>query len=159
MFISCFRFPLTGANAQIQEFPLIPALVLAGMGLFLYAFFYLLPVKLWVAARITNTPVSLIEMIGMRLRRIRPELIVNPMIMASQVGIDLSAKRMEAHYLAGGDPRQVVYALIAARKAHLDLDVDQACAVDLVPERDILEIVRNCAEKSESLKERLNSES
>ncbi len=128
---------------------LLIAFSLALIPLFFYFIFIFMSPKLWIAAKLTNTPVSFIEIIGMRFRRVPPEKIVHPMITASQVGIDVSCKALEAHYLAGGDPEKIVIALLIAKKADLELDFNQACAVDLTPGQDIVEIVRETAEKKE----------
>jgi uncharacterized protein YqfA (UPF0365 family) len=50
-------------------------------------------------------------------------------------------RRLEAHYLAGGDVPRVIRALIAAHRADLDLDFDRACAIDLAG-RDVLDAVQ-----------------
>ena len=52
-----------------------------------------------------------------------------------------SPRRLEAHYLAGGDVPRVIRALIAAQRADLDLDFDRACAIDLAG-RDVLDAVQ-----------------
>jgi uncharacterized protein YqfA (UPF0365 family) len=63
--------------------------------------------------------------------------------MATQAGVgrDASVRRLEAHYLAGGDVPRVIRALIAAHRADLDLDFDRACAIDLAG-RDVLDAVQ-----------------
>jgi len=69
--------------------------------------------------------------------------IVQAKIMATQAGLgrDITARRLEAHYLAGGDVPRVIRALIAAHRADLDLDFDRACAIDLAG-RDVLDAVQ-----------------
>jgi uncharacterized protein YqfA (UPF0365 family) len=63
--------------------------------------------------------------------------------MATQAGLgpDITSRRLEAHYLAGGDVPRVIRALIAAQRADLDLDFDRACAIDLAG-RDVLDAVQ-----------------
>jgi uncharacterized protein YqfA (UPF0365 family) len=63
--------------------------------------------------------------------------------MATQAGLgaDITPRRLEAHYLAGGDVPRVIRALIAAQRADLDLDFDRACAIDLAG-RDVLDAVQ-----------------
>jgi uncharacterized protein YqfA (UPF0365 family) len=53
----------------------------------------------------------------------------------------ISTKRLEAHYLAGGNVINVVHAIIAAHRAGIDLDFDRAVAIDLAG-RDVLDAVR-----------------
>lgn len=101
---------------------------------------YLVPLRLWIAAKTTGADISLISLIAMRLRRIVPSLIVNPMIAATQAGVPVTRPSLEAHYLAGGNVERVVMALISADKAQIPLTVDRAMAIDLAG-RDVLEAV------------------
>jgi uncharacterized protein YqfA (UPF0365 family) len=64
------------------------------------------------------------------------------MAMQAGVGTDphtgITTRRLEAHYLAGGNVPRVIHALIAAHRADIDLDFDRAAAIDLAG-RDVLE--------------------
>ncbi|MBG9984654.1 flotillin-like protein FloA [Aerococcaceae bacterium DSM 111022] len=104
-------------------------------------FFSFVPVGLWVTAYFSGAKVSIGNLIGMRLRRVRPTDIVQPLIKATKAGIDLTTDQLEAHYLAGGNINQVVDALIAAHRANIDLDFEQAAAIDLAG-RDVFEAVQ-----------------
>ncbi|GAB4245788.1 MAG: flotillin-like protein FloA [Candidatus Methylacidiphilales bacterium] len=86
---------------------------------------------LWVRAFTAGAPVSFPELIGMRLRGIPGSLIVNARITAVRAGLPITTKQLETHFLAGGNVEQVIRALIAADKARLNLNFDQACAIDL----------------------------
>ena len=59
-------------------------------------------------------PVSLQSLVGMKLRKVRPHNIVEPLISATKAGLDLDINQMEAHYLAGGNVGRVVSAMISA---------------------------------------------
>ena len=63
------------------------------------------------------------------------------MIKATKAGLSLSIDKLEAHYLAGGDVNSVVNALIAAQRANINLEFEQAAAIDLAG-RDVLEAVQ-----------------
>ncbi|NQU41659.1 flotillin-like FloA family protein, partial [bacterium] len=106
-----------------------------------WLFFWLFPVKLWIAAKTTKAPVGMVDMIFMRLRRVNPGAIVNPLIMAVQARVNVSRSQLEIHYLAGGDVWMVVKAMISAAKAKIDLTADQACAIDLAG-RNVFEAVK-----------------
>ena len=95
---------------------------------------------LWWQAILSNAPVSLLQIIFMRFRKVRPATIVRVRITAKKAGIDLSADELEAHYLAGGDVERVVQALISASKANIELSYDRTCAIDLAG-RDVKEAV------------------
>ncbi len=67
------------------------------------------------------------------------------MAMQAGVGNDphtgITTRRLEAHYLAGGNVPRVIHAIIAAHRADIDLDFDRAAAIDLAG-RDVLDAVR-----------------
>ncbi len=117
--------------------PLILIVVL----LVLATFFRFVPVGLWITAMFSGVKVSIMTLIGMRIRRVRPSNIVDPMIRATKAGISLTIDKLEAHYLAGGDVNTVVNALIAAQRANINLEFEQAAAIDLAG-RDVLEAVK-----------------
>ena len=95
---------------------------------------------LWWQSILSNAPVSLLQIIFMRFRKVNPAIIVRVRITAKKAGIDLSADELEAHYLAGGDVERVVQALISALKANITLSYDRSCAIDLAG-RDVKEAV------------------
>ena len=98
---------------------------------FLSLFFSFVPVGLWITARFSGVPVGISDLIGMRLRRVNPSKIVNPMIKATKAGLNLNIAELEAHYLAGGRVNSVIDALIAAQRANIALDFKEATAIDL----------------------------
>jgi uncharacterized protein YqfA (UPF0365 family) len=108
---------------------------------FVVLFFYFIPIGLWISATAAGVKVSFFNLIGMRLRRVAPSLIVGPMIKSYKAGMPLSSDQLEAHYLAGGNVDRVVDALIAAHRAEIDLSFERAAAIDLAG-RDVLEAVK-----------------
>jgi uncharacterized protein YqfA (UPF0365 family) len=102
---------------------------------------------MWIRAITSNARVSILELIGMKLRQVDAAMIVDAKIMAMQAGVGtdpetgITTRRLEAHYLAGGDVPRVINAIIAAQRADIDLDFDRAAAIDLAG-RDVLEAVR-----------------
>ena len=107
----------------------------------MWIFFWAVPVPLWISAIAANVHVSLFSLIGMRLRRVPPPLIVRQMISATKAGLNVSINALEAHFLAGGNVTAVVYALIAADKASIGLSFERAAAIDLAG-RNVLEAVK-----------------
>lgn len=96
---------------------------------------------LYIQALASGAPVSLIQLVGMTLRRVKARIVVESRIMAKKAGLEIDTPLLEAHYLAGGNVTNVVYSLIAANKANIDLSFQQACAIDLAG-RDVLDAVR-----------------
>ena len=107
----------------------------------LVIFFTFVPVGLWVTAFFSGVRVKISTLIGMRLRRVVPSRIVNPMIKATKGGLDLNIDELEAHYLAGGNVNTLVDALIAAQRANIPLIFERAAAIDLAG-RNVLEAVQ-----------------
>jgi len=88
-------------------------------------------INTWIQARFSGAPITFLNLLSMKLRRVPIGLIVQSRITAVKAGIPLTTDQLEAHYLAGGDVNQVVRALIAAEKATLNLGFNQAAAIDL----------------------------
>lgn len=64
--------------------------------------FTFVPVALWISALAAGVRVSIFTLIGMRLRRVIPSRIVNPLIKAHKAGLQVSINQLESHYFAGG---------------------------------------------------------
>ena len=95
---------------------------------------------LWIQSVASNATVSLPSIVFMRIRKVNPQIIVTARITAKKAGVDISADKLEAHFLAGGHVVRVTNALIAANKAGIPLNFDRACAIDLAG-RDVYEAV------------------
>ena len=104
-------------------------------------FLHFVPLGLWVSAISANVSVSIVSLIGMRLRRVPPGRIVLPLIKANKAGLDVQVNQLEAHYLAGGNVDKVVDALIAAHRAQIPLPFERSAAIDLAG-RDVLDAVQ-----------------
>ncbi len=115
--------------------------IIAVIVIFVIFILSFIPVRDWIAAMSARVSVGFFSLLGMRLRRVPPRIIVNALIQAQKAGIDVSANELETHYLAGGHVLRVVDALIAADKARMDLTVQRAMAIDLAG-RDVLEAVK-----------------
>lgn len=117
-------------------------LIVAFAGIILlFIFLYFVPVNLWITAQFANVRVGIGELIGMRIRKVPPSVIVNAMITATKAGLELTTNDLETHYLAGGNVPTVIRALISADKANINLTFKQATAIDLAG-RDVFEAVQ-----------------
>ena len=130
-----FNFSQPGAELWVV------IIIIAVIVLFLYLFFTFVPVALWISAVAANVKISILTLVGMRLRRVKPVLIVNPQIKAVKAGLNIPINKLEAHYLAGGNVDRVVNALIAAQRASIALEFERAAAIDLAG-RNVLEAVQ-----------------
>lgn len=106
-----------------------------------FVLIYFVPLGLWITAIFANVKVTIGELIGMRIRKVPPSVIVNSLITATKAGLQLTTTDLETHYLAGGDVPNVIRALISADKANISLSFKQATAINLAG-RDVFEAVQ-----------------
>lgn len=119
-------------------------LLIFALAIIFLIFFFIIAkyVKLWFQAFVSGTPINLFNIVGMTLRKIPAQIIVNARINSFKAGLKgISVADLETHYLAGGRVLEVVRAMIASDKANIALDWRQATAIDLAG-RDILDAVR-----------------
>lgn len=115
----------------------VGAIIVLGLVLALSNYF-----SLWLRGFVTRAEISFFSLIFMSLRKVSPQDVVEAKIMATQAGLTgLSTTDLEAHYLAGGNVRPVVQALIIAQRAKIDLNWTTATAIDLAG-RNLLEAVQ-----------------
>jgi len=98
--------------------------------------------RLWLQAFMSNADVGILDLIGMRLRKVDATTVVLCKIQLVKSGLhEISTNDLESHYLAGGRVPNVTRAMIAAQRAVIDLDFKKACAIDLAG-RDIIDAVK-----------------
>jgi uncharacterized protein YqfA (UPF0365 family) len=135
LFAAGAYLPYVIAGAVFVMFAIVVALVLLMYG------------EIWFQAYMSNANISLWSLIGMSFRKVNSRVIVQGKIMTMQAGIGperetgVTTRRLEAHYLAGGNVPNVIRAIIAAHRADIDLDFDRAAAIDLAG-RDVLDAVQ-----------------
>lgn len=121
------------------------ALVVAGI-VGLVVFLYLLSFfQTWLKAILSGAGVGFTTLVAMRLRSVPYGSVVDAKITAVKAGIDLHEGPLEAHFLAGGNMIPTVQAIIAAKKAGINLDWERACAIDLATKgsgKSVVEAVR-----------------
>jgi uncharacterized protein YqfA (UPF0365 family) len=120
-------------------FAVAAILVISLVGIFLSF------LTVWIRALMSGARVAIWSLLGMKLRRIPPALIVDARIKIIKAGLSLSTDDLEALYLASSAPRaekvmNVVDALIAAAKANIALSYQMAAAISLAG-RDVLDAV------------------
>ena len=112
----------------LQLMAVEPWQVFAGLigGIILLVFFLVVANfgLLYIQAFLSGAHVSIVDLIGMRLRKVDPRMIVINRITAVKAGLPIDTNKLEAHCLAGGRVERVVQALIAASKAGIALTWD-----------------------------------
>ncbi|ASK63153.1 hypothetical protein CFK37_13835 [Virgibacillus phasianinus] len=119
----------------------MPLIIIGIILIVLVVLFTFIPVMLWISALAAGVKVGIFTLVGMRLRRVVPSRVINPLIKAYKAGLDLTTNQLESHYLAGGNVDRVVDALIAAHRANIELQFERGAAIDLAG-RDVLEAVQ-----------------
>lgn len=138
--LAAFNLPENSLLWVVAIAALLTLIVVLGIMVMLYG-------NIWFQAYMSNARVSMLSLVGMSLRQVNTRVIVQSKIMAMQAGIandptaGVTTRRLEAHYLAGGNVPGVIKAIIAAHRADIDLDFDRAAAIDLAG-RDVLEAVQ-----------------
>ena len=104
-----------GAVAMIGETEIILLLagiflVLALVALFMFASIF----GPWLQAFLAGVPLSLLQVVGMRLRRTDVRTVVRALIMATQAGTPVPSIEMERAYLQGVDLEKITLAFIQA---------------------------------------------
>ena len=110
----------------------------------LVLFLYFVPLGLWIQAGVSIGwgKIGMLKLVIMRIRKIPPKLIADGIINLHRAGLDfVTSEELETHFLASGNVKNVVNALIAADKANIELDYKTATAIDLAG-RDVKEAVQ-----------------
>jgi uncharacterized protein YqfA (UPF0365 family) len=124
------------------DFPWIWIPVVLVVLFLLFIFFVLVSYfRLWIQSYLTNAKVGIPEMIGMTLRKVNYQMIVQQKIALVQAGVRVETRDLESHYLARGNVPKTAAAVVAAYKAGIDLPWKTAAAIDLAG-RDVLDAVR-----------------
>lgn len=126
----------------MDEINVITLVIIASGLIFIFFFFYFVPIGLWITSIFSGVKVGIGQLIGMRLRKIPPSVVVNNLIKATKAGLKISTTEIETHFLAKGNVNTVIDALISADKANIPLDFKLAAAIDLAG-RDVYQAVHD----------------
>jgi uncharacterized protein YqfA (UPF0365 family) len=138
---------LLGQDTSIATTLLYGVLGVCGLLALMVLFFVARYWKLWFQAYMSAADIQLHSLIRMHFTKVNPNVVVQAKVMSAQAELDtnrdtgISTRRLEAHYLAGGNVMNVIHAIIAAHRAEIPLDFDQAAAIDLAG-RDVLDAVQ-----------------
>jgi len=119
----------------------LPLIAVGGLSLLVFLIVVMKYGLLYLQAALSGAPVGMLALVGMSLRKVPPVTIVTARVMSVKAGIPVSSDKLEAHYMAKGNVIRVMTALIAANKARITLNFEQAAAIDLAG-RDVLDAVQ-----------------
>lgn len=120
----------------------LAVVAIVGMLMLVLMFVLVKYFNIWLRGVVTRAKITFISLVSMSLRKVNAKIIVESKIMAVQAGLPpIETRALEAHYLAQGNIRRVVQALIVAHRANIDLDWNTAAAIDLAG-RNVLDAVQ-----------------
>lgn len=100
---------------------------------FVFVFFipYMRLITIWIQTRASGSPIMMLDLIGMKLRKVDLRAIVDSHVRAVNADLRIPIGNLQKHYMAGGRVPQVIAALVAAKSANIDLTWHKASAIDL----------------------------
>src|ERR1700694_2078538 len=128
--------PPVNTSQLILVGPAVILVILALIGMVIFFSF----LRLWVQCLLTGAQISILDLVGMKLRNVDYPMIVRQKIALVQANVKIATRDLEAHYLSRGNVPKTATAVIAAHKAGMDLPWRTAAAIDLAG-RDVLDAV------------------
>lgn len=109
--------------------------------------FFLLPLGLaavlslwalrpWLRANAAGLEVTILEVAGMKLRRVDVYAVIDAMVIAADAGVIVSQIDLQRAYRAGADPTRVVQALLRSRDEERSVTIEQLVEIELRSIRD-----------------------
>ena len=111
--------------------------IIAGMFTIIALFFvtvvpmYLYFGRLWFRAHAAGSPISILELMAMALRKSPPHLLVPPYLEVHKAGLDVPLYRLEELHRGGARVREICRAAVLAKDAERDIPFDQVATLDL----------------------------
>ena len=121
----------------------IAAIVIIGLIFFVVIISNFTMIKLYIVAREINLPITFLDIIFMKVRKVDYQTILEMAIFLKKSQIDVSLSDLEAQYLAGGNIRAVAFALYNAKRGKINTSFKQICAFDLAG-RNAEECIKEC---------------
>ena len=87
--------------------------------------------RLWLMALLSGTPISMMRIVGMKLRRSDAKKIVAAMIQMNQGGVRVPIFKIESADLAGADVAKIALAAVTLARREQPVDIDSLIAASL----------------------------
>jgi uncharacterized protein YqfA (UPF0365 family) len=123
-----------GEIMMLAQVELVMVLVIAGVFLILALSIVVTVAQIftpWLQAFMAGAPVSVTQIIGMRLRKVDVRVVVNSLIMATQAGVPVSSTDFERAYLQGVDLEKITLALIHGHREGKEFTFQELVDADL----------------------------
>ena len=85
----------------------------------------------WLQAFMAGVPISVIRIVGMRLRKVDVRVVIRSLIMVTQAGVPVSCTEMERAYLQGVDLEKITLAMIQANREGKKVAFQELVEADL----------------------------
>ena len=105
--------------------------IIAGIMLLIVLSAFVSMSKPWVQAYMSGAPISILELFGMNLRRVKTNIVVPCRIMACQAGYPLSIQELEKAYLSGANVVLVTRAYVEAKKQGKEFSFEELVDANL----------------------------
>lgn len=125
---------------------MIPILIAVLVIVFVIIFFNIIRLVPWgtyVRCLTTHVSVSVMQLVGMKLRKVPLDYLIDEYVRARSARLNIELSRLEIHYLSNGNVGNVISALISANRSNIDLSFERAAAIDLAG-RDVSQAVNMC---------------
>lgn len=99
---------------------LLVAIVFLLVLLLLVAFVSLTFFRLWLQALTSGCPITVMQLLGMRMRRVDVQQVIRCAVLAKQAGYDVAWRDLESAYLQRVDLEKVTLAYVESRKKDKD---------------------------------------
>ncbi len=106
--------------------------------------------KLWLRGFLSQADVGMFQMIGMLLRKIPPDIILDARILSCRAKIPVDTHFLEAHYMSGGNVFLLVETLITAKNGGIRLETEEAAALCLSTKNPLETIRQRIASRAEN---------
>ena len=113
---------------------LAPVVVMLVLFLLVPLVFFIFMIRIgtpWMRAYMSGTPISVFDILGMRLRHTDLDAVLKALITARQGGVFLSCRQVEQAYLQGVDLEKLTLAVIHAKKQGMETTWEELVELEL----------------------------
>lgn len=112
---------------------LLPLAILAAVGIAIVVSFVLFLglLRPWLQAILSGAPISILDLVGMRLRRMDVNAVVRALIMARQTGVELTSRQVQRASLQGVDLDKITLAYIESQRRKMGTTFEELVELDL----------------------------
>jgi signal transduction histidine kinase len=115
--------------------PIPPWFVVLAAVIFLFWLFlmiiFFLVFRVWFQAKMSGVPLSVSDILGMKLRKINVKAVLRALVLAKQAGVTIPRRELELAYLQGVDLQKLTLAMIEAKRQNREITSSEAVEAEL----------------------------